>query len=128
MSFLVHNYGANYYWITLVWRLNIIFICSAVYRLKKKPTRLTVILYQVRYLLLWGYIVFAQENNIFSYISQYLWYMCVYDINWSFIGTHTGRVWLTDILTICVNSLLPILHVKNDKYKWMQVDTIYNII
>ena len=29
---------------------------------------------------------------------------------------------------ICVNYICQIRHIRNDKYKWIQVDTIYDII
>ena len=29
---------------------------------------------------------------------------------------------------ICVNYICQIRHIRNDKYKWIQVDTIYNLL
>ena len=32
------------------------------------------------------------------------------------------------MITIRVKYILPICHIRNDKYKWMQLDTIYDTI
>ena len=32
------------------------------------------------------------------------------------------------MITICVNYLRHIHHISNDKYTWMQLDTIYDLI
>ena len=44
------------------------------------------------------------------------------------IVTYMGWEWQDFIITICFNFLRHIHHIRNDGYKWMQVDIIYNLI
>ena len=75
-----------------------------------------------------GYQVCAQENYIFSYISQYLWRKRTYVITLTRIGTYTRWERWTDIISICNKFLRHIIQISNDKYKWIRVHIIYDLI
>ena len=86
----------------------------------------TMILDQLRYYLVIYYLVNAKENSIWIYIFHYLWGTCVDNISWACTVRHTVRYRWTDIIMICVNYLCHIHHIRNDKYEWVRVDTIYD--
>ena len=70
---------------------------------------------------------FIRKVYILIYIPVPMTCVCRYYTS-ARIVTYTGWEQQSYIITICVKFLCHVFRIKNGKYKWMQVDNIYDLI